>query len=332
MPDSTVVLLSGSDDGVYRMDDPRDSDDPTAERVLDAAQVFRLRQFEAPDGVFAATESGLYYSTDGAEWQTLSVPEAPVYAVTADPSGERIYAGTRPARVFVADVGSAVSADETDWEAVAGFEALRDRTDWGLARHDGVAQVRSLHTYPEAPDRLLAGIEVGGVYVSDDRGASWESRCIDGFDAPHTDDIHHLAPAGEETLFASTGSGLYRSSDLGRTWTRLDESLDQQYFREAFAQTGSLYAGGAPTPPSSWEAEPDHALLECHDGTTIERVSSPTPEEVAVGWCGLDGDVLAATHRGTLLGQRPDGWEVCGTVPTPESVHGRCLPLTWYEP
>ncbi len=177
----------------------------------------------------------------------------------------------------------------------------------------------------------MAGVEVGGVYVSDDGGDTWTSRCIEGFDAPHTDDVHHVCVEDGETMTAATGSGLYRTTDAGRTWTRLDAAHRQDYFRESLDDDGVIFAGGSPTPPGSWEDDRDHALFECRDGRTLEAVRSPTPEEVPVGWCARDDGVLAATHRGTLLRHGPDGWERAGTVPVPESVHGRCVPLAWVD-
>ncbi|MGA9401446.1 WD40/YVTN/BNR-like repeat-containing protein, partial [Haladaptatus sp.] len=195
--------------------------------------------------------------------------------------------------------------------------------------HDRLAQVRSLCTHRDAPDRLVAGVEVGGVHVSDDGGESWQERCIDD-DAPNTDDIHHLHMGDAETLVASTGSGLYRSTDAGRSWLRLDGGYDQGYFRGAFVHDGTLYAGGAPGSSSSW-GDGGHALFERRDGETLESVSSPVPDEVVIGWSVIDGDVLAVTHRGTLLRRESDGWNVVGSVPTPGRLRGRYLSLTWYE-
>lgn len=346
------MLFAGTDDGVYRITGVREPGETSAEKVLDAEQVYRVCQFDAVDGLFVTAESGLYYSPDGDDWTALSLPEEQVYAVTAAPSGDRLYAGTRPARVFTAEwdaadserdaadsergaggleSGTGVPTDEQDWQEVSGFRELRERADWGIPRHDGISQVRSLRTHPDAPDRIVAGVEVGGIHVSDDRGETWTDRRIEGFDAPHTDDIHHVALADSETLVASTGSGLYRSTDVGRTWDRLDTEHCQRYFREAFVHDGVTYAGGAPASSASWEEDADHALFESHDGQTLEPVSSPTPEAVALGWCESDGDVLAATHGGTLLQRQPTGWQTVGTIPTSGSVRGRYLPLSWDE-
>lgn len=326
------MLIAGSTDGVYRLTDVRGSEDATVEKVLDADEVFRIRQFDAPEGLFVTAKSGLYHSPDGDEWTELSLPAERIYAVTSTRSDEKLYAGTRPAKLFVADWESGAPSGESDWEAVSGFDELRAKSDWGIPRHDGLAQVRSLCTHPDAPDRIVAGIEVGGVHVSDDCGETWADRRIDGFDAPHTDDVHHVALADGETLLASTGSGLYRSTDTGRSWERLDTGHRQRYFREAFVHGGTVYAGGAPRSSSSWESETDHALFECHDGRALERASSPVADEVAVGWCAVGDDVVAATHRGTLLRRGPEDWRAVGSIPVPDGELARYLPLSWYEP
>ncbi|WP_159903890.1 WD40/YVTN/BNR-like repeat-containing protein [Salinirussus salinus] len=325
------MLYAGSDDGVYRIAGVPGPDETTAERVLEAEDVYRVERYDPLEGLFATAESGLYYSPAGDDWLRLPVPEEQVYAVTVDPAGERVYAGTRPARVFVADWDGPPGADR--WTELDGFRALRDRADWGIPRHDDLAQVRSLRTHPGAPDRLVAGVEVGGVHLSDDRGASWVDRSIEGFDAPHTDDIHHIALPDPGTLVASTGSGLYRSEDAGRTWTRLDTGHRQRYFREASVHDGAVYAGAAPASSSSWEEDRDHALLVSRErgGEGLQQVDTPTPEEVPLGWCVVEGDPVTATHRGTLL-RRDDGeWERAGSVPTPGAVRGRYMPLCWVE-
>ncbi|QIB73849.1 WD40 repeat domain-containing protein [Halogeometricum borinquense] len=324
------MLFVGTDDGVYEIAGVREPGETTAERLLNVDRPFRVRQFDGLDGLFVTTSAGLYYSLDGRTWTRLSVPEASVYAVAVDPSGDKLYAGTRPARLFVADAVS-LPTNRTDWTEVEGFRAVRDRSDWGISRHDDVAQVRSLRTDPSNPERIVAGVEVGGVYVTDDGGETWADRSVGKFDAPHTDDVHHVALGAGDAVVASTGSGLYRSPDAGWTWQRLDEESDQRYFREAFVEDGVVYAGGSPAHPATWETRDDHALFECRDGRTLKRVSSPVPDEVAVGWCRVGDDVVAATHRGTLLRCGGGGWERIGSVPTPGNDPTQSLSMTWVK-
>ncbi|MFB6254067.1 MAG: WD40 repeat domain-containing protein, partial [Halobacteriaceae archaeon] len=160
---------------------------------------------------------------------------------------------------------------------------------------------------------------------------TWTNRSIQGFDAPHTDDIHHLLLDEPDTLIASTGSGLYRSNNTGQTWIRLDRNHPQRYFREAFVHNDSIYAGAAMGSSSSWEEETNHGLFECHSGNNLEKVSYPTTNEVPIGWCAIDDKVVAATHRGTLIQRETEEWTPIGSVPTPGSVQGRYLPLLWHD-
>lgn len=324
------MLYAGSDDGVYRLAGLREGTETQPEKVLDAEQVFRLRRFDGVPGVFATAEDGLYHTFDGAGWNAVPHPREQVYAVAAGHDG-RLYTGTRPAEVYVAEADGSVPTDSGTWTELRGLRELGSELDWGLERHGNQAQVRSLTTHPKVPERLVSGVEVGGVHLSDDGGATWTSRRIAGFDAPHTDDIHHLAMPGPETLVASTGSGCYRSTDAGRSWDRLDENHRQRYFREVLVHEGRIYAGAAPASSSSWESDPDHALFEADAGGTFTRVESPAPDEHPIGWTVVNGAPVVACHRGTLLHRNGGNWSVVGSVPTPGDVRGRYLPLAWFE-
>jgi len=216
-----MAVLIGTRDGIYRTATvPVEG----AEQVLDSGDVPRVRTFPAVDGVFAATKTGLYRSMDeGQTWKDLGVPQEEVYSVVASPDGERLYAGTHPAHLYVS-----TDSGET-WDELEGFQELPSRDEWHTPRHRNEAHVRSLGVHPETPDRVVAGVEVGGVHVSDDQGETWTER-RDGVQ----DDVHHVLVLGADEFVASCGDGLYRTRDTGQSWTRLDTELDHRYFREAF--------------------------------------------------------------------------------------------------
>src|SRR5699024_6720415 len=94
--------------------------------------------------------------------------------------------------------------------------------------------------FRDAPDRLIAGVEVGGIHASEDNGQTWTER-RNGLQ----DDIHHVLMLGAEEYIASTGGGLYRTRNAGRSWSRMDEQLDRSYFRESFKSNGRLYTSAA---------------------------------------------------------------------------------------
>lgn len=300
------MILIGTNEGIYRasMDEIDD-----ATRVLDTERVMRVRQFGGT--AFAATRSGLFRSADGGEtWTDLGVPQDEVYSVLRSPDGERLYAGTHPAHLYVSTTGG------DSWRELEGLQDLPSREEWRLPRHRNEAHVRSLGAHSAAPERVVAGIEVGGIHVSDDAGETWTERR----EGLH-DDVHHVLVRGADTYIASCGGGLYRTRDAGRSWTRLDTDVDHTYFREGFAAGGRLYVAAARSSPPSWGGErgPDAALFESTDGgDTFEDVSYPgEPEEFILAWTAIDedGDVLAGTRGGHVL-QRTDGeWTRVGSVP-----------------
>jgi photosystem II stability/assembly factor-like uncharacterized protein len=191
-----------------------------------------------------------------------------------------------------------------------------------------MARVRDLCIHPDAPTRLVAGVEPGGVHVSGDGGETWTERKT----GVH-DDIHSLHVVADGEYLAATGRGLYRTVNAGRSWTRLDETVEQRYFRTVYQYDGALYASGACVPPSNcWEtAEAAPALFRCSDGTSLDRIDSPCPDEVVVGWTTADETLIGTTHRGTILRTRGDTFEIAGELPSAETIPGCYYNLTWYD-
>jgi photosystem II stability/assembly factor-like uncharacterized protein len=307
-----VSLLIGTRDGVFRTADVPFDD---IESVLDAGATLRVRTFEN-HGTFAATKTGLYRSADdGTTWENLDVPREEVFSVVVSPDGEQLYAGTHPAHLYVS------TDDGETWTELDGFQDLPSREEWHTPRHRNEAHVRSLGAHSDMPERVIAGVEVGGVHVSDDRGETWTER-RDGLPEVRAGlqyDVHHVLVLGAEEYVVSCGGGLYRTRDDGQSWTRLDTDIEQTYFRETFDHDGRLYTA-AQGPPWTWDEAngADAALFESRDsGETLTAVTYPgSSAEVVLAWTVLDGRVVAGTSEGRVIGRETDGWTTLGKLST----------------
>lgn len=133
--------------------------------------------------------------------------------VSLSPGGRTFSSGTDAARrLHVATVAGVWtlerSASGAPWKVAAR----------ALDQH----HIGSLVHLPDA-GLLLAGAHSGGLFVSRDDGRSWE-RSMDGINPEH-EHIFTLAAfaraSGTELWAGTQPAALYRSVDLGRTWTEL---------------------------------------------------------------------------------------------------------------
>jgi photosystem II stability/assembly factor-like uncharacterized protein len=302
-----MSLLVGTLDGVYRFDADFEGTVP----VLDVA-TNRLRTFDG-FGTFAATSDGLYRSNDGNDWQRVGEFAGGVESVAVSPDGNRWFAGTNPAAVYVSE------DDGETWTECESLQRLSDRDRWRDRARGGDAAVRTMAVHPEAPDRLTIGVDPGGVYVSVDRGETWAARR----DGVH-DDVSHLLSLGVDEYLASCRNGLYRTTDAGRTWLRVDtDSRDFWFndFREALQYEDTRY-----TAASGWgPAAPGGGLFETRDGETKRLPYPGEKDSFVVSWTVHEGSVYAGTmavaddfepyDEARILRREETGWfEVC-TVP-----------------
>src|SRR4051794_8305828 len=112
------------------------------------------------DTVLAGTlGSGLLASGDGgATWERVELAEADVLSVAVGADGA-LYAGTEPSRVFVARGGGA-------WTELEALQDIPSRSSWSFPPRPWNHHVRWIAPDPHEAERLLVGIELGGVMGS----------------------------------------------------------------------------------------------------------------------------------------------------------------------
>jgi hypothetical protein len=306
-----MAVVIGSESGIFHAP----SLDGPFEQVQDTDRVMRVTEYG--DTLYAASQSGLFVSDDGRNWDRIETPQAEVYSIAAAPDTASLSIGTHPAHIYDSD-------DQGEsWTELDAFQELPSRDTWYTPRHRNSAHVRSLAIHPDTPRRMIAGVEVGGVHLSPDRGKTWTERR----EGVH-DDVHHLLVVDPDQWVAATGNGLYRTDDAGKEWTRLDRDVPERYFRESLLHDGVFYTAAAAGSPPNWSGESgaDAAVFESQDlGETLIPVETPvTPSEIVLAWSIQDDRVIAGTNDGTVLKRSQGGWEETASIPVGiRALHSR---------
>jgi len=125
-----------------------------------------------------------------------------------------------------------------------------------VPHHDSSDETKSLKAvwyiapgHAERPDSLYAGIEPAGLFVSRDRGQTWES--VRGLNEHATRDswqpakgglaLHsiHIDPRSAERIYAAVSAGgVYRSEDDGLNWTTANEGVRADYLPDPRPTSG----------------------------------------------------------------------------------------------
>lgn len=226
-----MVLLAGTSRGLFHIEDGG-----SPAMVLDEPGV---RELIAIGGrLHAGTSSGHFLSDDqGRTWSRSDLPRLEVWQVRADGAGQ-IYAGVQPAGLWRSgDNGQS-------WTEVSGFaELAASHGGWGIPVSPPIpGRLRALVIDAKDPGRIAAGVEVGGIALSEDGGKSWRMVLPGG-----NPDLHMMFqhPGQPETIFASTGygrpdgiaemvegnAGVFRSDDRGSTWVYAWKGITPRYSR-----------------------------------------------------------------------------------------------------
>jgi len=249
-----------------------------------------------PEIIYAGTEhSGLFYTkSGGARWLRAdpNVPKMMLYAALAFGGG--VMVGTVPSAVYRRETGG--------WQELEGVR-LNSAAAKFPPSPELQSRTRCLTYDPASPNRLYAGIEVGGLLVSDDNGNHWEPANKGLTDA----DIHEILASKKNpgNVFAACGEAAFRSLDRAAHWEEITPQTHDYGMSVAEDSAGTVYLGSAKGRPNTWirERGADAAIFRSRDlGAHWELVVDGLKGGIMHMCAVPDGHgVIAGTSDGTLL-------------------------------
>lgn len=264
--------------------------------------------------IYAGTPDGVLRSDDcGHTWRSSGMDGQVIKSLAVSPhDGNVIYAGTRPALVFISRDGGQT------WAELDGFRRIPNRWWWfSPAESPWKAYVMAIAISPTDPNVVMAGVEFGAVVRSEDGGRTWSRHRKGSLRDCHSLKFH--AMNGNWVYEAGgTGGGASFSRDGGRTFQKAKRGLAKNYGIVCAADPEKpeiWYVCVAPSPMNAFGKEPEIYLYRSTGGAGWQPIGwqphplpvTPTalatvPDAPGHLYAGLyNGDVYHSSDYG-------DGW------------------------
>jgi len=193
------------------------------------------------------------------------------------------------------------------WTELDGVRKLPGRSKWCYPAPPYIAHIKGIAIHPEDPEVMYCSIEEGGVIQSLDAGESWRyvskgeaetfrpvSRVTGVYQDCH---VVRISPHDPDSLFLTTGDGLYRSDDCGKSWRRIDRGYRmKKYFGSVLLHPHDakiIFTAASVGPPSSAKNE-SSVYKSTDDGTSFKEICTEIRPLYIVGWNSLAMDPLDA--------------------------------------
>ena len=242
-PTDASVIYAGTHDGPFRSLDGGDH----WERLPfpDGPQVWSILVHpNDPLILYAGTGPvGVYRSDDGGEsWRRMATPDTPDRVKMAFPcrvmrlAADYLNADHLYATLEVGGVMRSLDGGESWEDCSADLVELAQRPHLKSkiqsdTEIEGMMDGHALCTSSAQPGTVFLAVRMG-LFCSDDRGASWRDMEVGRFSPlTYSRDVR-VSPQDPRVLYAclspaarSEDGSLYRSPDLGETWSRFDHGI-----------------------------------------------------------------------------------------------------------
>lgn len=209
--------------------------------------------------------------------RVLSVAVSP----TENKNGHQIiWAGTEPSALFRSEDGG-----ET-WSDCPTLLDLSSRPTWKFPPRPYTHHVRWIQPDLHEENRIFAGIELGGVMRSTDKGKTWEDRKEGSQFDCHTMTMNPLAKG---RIYEAAGGGFAQTVNSGKTWETINDGLgDYTYLVDIAVDPQNpdvIIASAAKSARTAYVPERAHTVIvrkENNKDWKIVREGLPHPDGSAV--------------------------------------------------
>lgn len=167
------------------------------------------------------------------------------WSLAQTPTG-RLLAGTGPSAIYTSD-------DRGDtWALSPHLMTLPERRTWEFPAPPYIAHVKNITVAHHDAERIFAAVEEGHVIRTTNGGATWESL-NNGVEY----DSHGVCvvPGEPDIVIVTSGTGIYRSTDGGDTFTNVTGQITRRYMAPPVNhpdRPATIFTGGGATAPPYW--------------------------------------------------------------------------------